>query len=80
VFARFDDMEWPYAAMVWGRVLPLQEFDRDAILALYDTYAERTNPEKLCAVPSPSPGESAAPSTSPAASEPAAPSASPSPS
>jgi hypothetical protein len=84
VFARFDEMEWPYAALVWDRVLPLQDLDREAILALYDAYAERTNPEKLCAVPSPSPSESEAPSASPAASgspaSSAAPSASPSPS
>jgi hypothetical protein len=87
VFARFDQMAWPYAAIVWDRVLPLQELDTEAILALYETYAERTNPEKLCN-PSPAPSESAAPSGSPAASESATPpqsaapssSASPSPS
>ena len=28
VIARFDDMATPYAALVWGRVLPLETFDR----------------------------------------------------
>jgi hypothetical protein len=82
VFARFDDMPWPYAAMVWDRVLPLQELDTDAILELFSTYAERTNPEKLCTEPAPSaaPSDSADPSGSPAPSGSAAPSETPSPS
>jgi len=93
VIARFDDMKTPFTALVWGRALPLETFDKDAILQFYQTYGERTNPEPLCAAPSPSPESSAspapsgsaAPSGSPAASatplpSSAAPSASPSPS
>jgi hypothetical protein len=60
VFARFDDMATPFTAMVWGRVLPLETFDTEAILELDRTFGERTNPESFCERPSPSP--SAAPS------------------
>jgi hypothetical protein len=74
VIARFDDMPTPYAAMVWGRVLPLNELDTAQILEFWQIWGERTNPEALCAPASPSP--SAEPSPSAAASQ--APSASPS--
>jgi hypothetical protein len=79
VIARFDDMATPYAALVWGRVLPLDTFDAEAILQFYRVWGEQTNPEPLCAAPTPTPsaGASAAPSATPAAP---APSASPSPS
>ena len=84
VFVRFDDMAWPYAALVWGRVLPLDEFDPDAILEFDKTFGERTNPEDLCPDKrvSPSPSASAsgsvAPSTSPSAEPSASESAAPS--
>jgi len=80
VFARFDDMAWPMAAMVWGRVLPLQELDTAAILAFDKTFGERTNilVEDLCAEKRVSPSPSVAPSASPSASASTAPSASPS--
>jgi len=80
VFARFDDMAWPMAAMVWGRVLPLQELDTAAILQFDQTYGERTNVlvEDLCPDKRVSPSPSVAPSTSPSASASTAPSASPS--
>jgi hypothetical protein len=61
VFARFDDMAWPYAALLWDLVLPLDHFDRDAILAFYAQQGERTNPEKQCPEPTASPGASTAP-------------------
>ncbi len=66
VFARFDEMATPFAAMVWGRVLPLQTLDTEAILELDRTYGERTNPESFCARPTPTPAPtvSAAPSAS----------------
>jgi Protein of unknown function (DUF3105) len=63
VFARFDDMETPLAALVWGRVLPLDSLDTQAILQFDQTYGERTNPEKFC-----SPAPSTEPAASPAAS------------
>jgi hypothetical protein len=81
VIARFDDMAWPYAALVWDRVLPMETIDQAAVLDFYGRYAERTNPEKLCsAAPSApaAPGESTAPSAPPAVSPSASPSAGPS--
>ena len=69
VIARFDDMAWPYAALVWDRVLPMESLDQAAVLDFYARYGETTNPEKLC---TPSASPSAAPSdgasASPAAS------------
>ncbi len=68
VFARFDDMPTPFTAMVWGRVLPLESLDTEAILEFDRTYGERTNPESFCERPSPTPSvapsDSAAPSPS----------------
>jgi hypothetical protein len=92
VFTRFDDMPWPYAAVVWDVVLPLQSLDEAQILGFYAEQGEQYNPEKQCAAPtdppdtstpapSASPGSSAAPSTS-ASDSPASsgePSASPAP-
>jgi hypothetical protein len=82
VIARFDDMKWPYAALVWDRVLPMNEWDPNLVLQFYATESERLDaegafvapPEPQCAAPSQSaaPGGSAAPSGS------AAPGASPS--
>lgn len=78
VIARFDDMAWPYAALVWDRVLPLQTLDTAAILEFYRTFGERTNLEKQCQAPSPSaaPSGSVAPSGSTAPSGSATPSGS----
>lgn len=61
VVARFDDMAWPMAALVWGRVLPLQSFDSAAILAFDQAYGEQTNPEQFCSPPSASPSAAATP-------------------
>jgi hypothetical protein len=78
VFARFDDMAWPMAALVWDRVLPLQELDQEAILEFDRIYGEQTNKsvEDLCPDKRVSPSPSTAPSASPSGST--APSASPS--
>ena len=73
VIARFDQMAWPYAALVWDRVLPMQTLDQAAVLDFYGRYAERNNPEKLC---NPSASPSVAPSGSPAGSGSASPAAS----
>jgi hypothetical protein len=86
VIARFDQMSSPFQAIVWGRVLPLDTFDQAKILAYWQQWGERTNPEQQCAAPSPSaepstsaaPSDSTAPSESPAPSESAAPSPAPS--
>lgn len=79
-------MKWPMAALVWGRVLPLQELDTAAVLQFDKTFGERTNilVEDRCAdkrvSPSPSVAPSAAPSTSPSTAPSASPSASAAPS
>lgn len=74
VIARFDDMAYPYAALIWDQVLPLQALDSDQILAFYAQQAERTNPEAQCAPPSaaPSAPPSVAPSDTPIPSAPPA--------
>jgi hypothetical protein len=87
VIARFDSMKWPYAALVWGRVLPMEEWDPNLALKFYATESERLDadgafvapPEPQCAAPSqsPAPGSSASPAASAPASEGASPSAAP---
>jgi hypothetical protein len=76
VIARFDQMATPYAAIVWDRVLPLQTLDTTQILAFWQQWGERTNPEPQCAAPSASP--SGAPNASPSGAPSAAPSTAPS--
>jgi hypothetical protein len=68
VIARFDDMATPYAAVVWGRVLPLEAFDTAQILEYWQVWGERTNPEPQCQVASPTPNTEASPVTSDAPS------------
>ncbi len=83
VIARFDEMATPFAALVWGRVLPLDTLDTAAILEFDATYGERTNPEQFCQptpAPTASPSASASASVAPSASANAAPSASDAPS
>lgn len=74
LFARFDEMATPFAALVWGRVLPMDELDPDAVLEFDRIFGERTNPEDLC----PDKRVSPSPSVSPSAPASTAPSASPS--
>lgn len=64
VIARFDDMKFPYAALVWDEVLPLQTLDLDQVRAFFLQHAEQLNPEKLCVQPSPTPGPTATPGPS----------------
>lgn len=52
VIARFDDMATPYAAVIWDRILPLDDLDTTAILDYWRDWGERTNPEKQCSEPS----------------------------
>lgn len=85
VITRFDDMPYPYAALVWNVVLPLETLDEEAIFDFYARRAERFNPEKACPAPTPTPGPTptagptgtAAPSAAPSAGPSAAPSADP---
>src|SRR3954469_6496071 len=57
-------MSSPFQAIVWGRVLLLDAFDQAQILAFYEQWGERTNPEKQCAAPSASPAGSGEPGAS----------------
>jgi hypothetical protein len=74
VITRFDDMPYPYAALVWDVVLPLQAPDEQAIFDFYSGQAERFNPEKQCSAPTATPGPTGTPvpTSTPAASTPAA--------
>jgi hypothetical protein len=65
VVARFDQMATPYAALVWGRVLPLQTLDTAAILRFYQAEGEKTNPEPQCQTPNATPGMTIPASPSP---------------
>jgi hypothetical protein len=94
IIAPFNDMAWPFAALVWDRVLPMETWDPNLALQFYATESERLDangafvapPEPQCAQPSASPGPSdsavpsAAPSAAPSGSPSTAPSASPEPS
>jgi hypothetical protein len=66
---RFDQMATPFAALVWGRVLPLDSFDTNAIQTFWNEVGEQaaTMPERFgCPLPSASPP--AAPSAAPSSS------------
>jgi len=77
IIARFDEMAYPYAALLWGQVLPLQTLDTAQVVAFFNQQGERSNPEKACAVPSPTPGPTAAPTTVPTAAPTTAPTTAP---
>jgi hypothetical protein len=81
VIARFDSMAWPYAALLWTRVLPLPEWDPNLALQFFETEAVRLDAEgQYIAPPEPeAAGCPPAPVTSPGASPSAAPSQAPSP-
>lgn len=68
VITRFDDMAYPYAAVVWDVVLPMDTLDEAALFEFYAQQGERNNPEQLCAAPTPTPGPATptpAPTTGP---------------
>jgi hypothetical protein len=65
VIARFDEMATPFSALVWGRILPLDTWDEDAIMEFWTTMGERTNPERFCPLPTPTPAGSPDVSPSP---------------
>jgi hypothetical protein len=79
VIARFDDMATPFAALVWGRVLPLDILDSAQVFDFWKAWGDRTSPERPCEAPSAAPSEapSAAPSEAPSGASPE-PSAAPS--
>jgi hypothetical protein len=63
VVARFDQMKWPYAALVWGRVLPMEEWDPALALQFYATEAVRLDSEGQYVAP-PEPGLAGCPQAS----------------
>jgi Protein of unknown function (DUF3105) len=67
IIARFDDMAYPFAAIVWDMVLPMQTLDEDQMFAFYNAYSEQFNPEKQpgCVLPSASPVTPTAPPATP---------------
>jgi hypothetical protein len=82
VIARFDEMAWPYAALVWDVVLPMETVNETLLFEFYSRQAERFNPEKTpgCVAPTPTPGPTPTagpPTASPAASPAGSPAASP---
>jgi hypothetical protein len=82
IFARFDDMAWPYAALLWGQVMPMESLDTQRVVDFFLQQGERYNPEQQCQAPSPSPAPTATPgpsaSPAPSAAGSAAPSTGPS--
>ena len=75
VVARFEQMPTKYAALVWDRVLYLDNLDGTEVYDFYSRYGERVQdgifvapPEPQCAVPSPSAPAGAPAEPSPAAS------------
>jgi hypothetical protein len=64
VVARFDEMAWPYAALLWGQVMPMNTFDAQLARDFFAQQGERTNPELLCAKPTPTPIPAATPASS----------------
>ena len=94
VVARFEQMPTKYAALIWNRVLYMDELDPQAVYDFYLRYGEQitpdgqwiTPPEPQCNPPSPEPsasaeaGPSASAAASPSASAAASPSASAAPS
>ncbi|MEO8461737.1 MAG: hypothetical protein ABI555_00865, partial [Chloroflexota bacterium] len=62
IVARFDQMKSPYAALLWGLVLPLDTLDVPTIQTFFAQRGETTNPELQCARPTAAP-PTAAPST-----------------
>jgi hypothetical protein len=58
IVARFDEMAWPYAVLLWGQVMPMQTLDGPLALDFFAQQGERTNPEALCAKPTATPASS----------------------
>ncbi len=82
VIARYDDMAWNYAALVWDVVLPMDQIDDALLFEFYARNAEQFNPEKQCPNPTAPPGPAtptAAPTATPAAPPATSPATSPAP-
>jgi Protein of unknown function (DUF3105) len=76
VITRFDEMVFPYAALVWDWVMPMDSWQPDLALQFWNQKGDLTNPERTnCALPTESPAPGA--SGSPAPSDTTAPAGSP---
>src|SRR5215211_7609117 len=75
VIARFDQMQWPYAVLVWDRVLPMETWDPGLALQFYATESVRKDAEGQYVAP-PEPAAAGCPAVSPSPAPSAAPSAS----
>jgi hypothetical protein len=73
VIARFDQMKWPYAVLVWQRVLPMETWDPALALQFYATEAVRKDADGQYVAP-PEPGLAGCPAVSPSPVPSAAPS------
>jgi hypothetical protein len=51
IIARFDQMKWLYAALVWDRVLPMPEWDPQLALQFYATESERRDADGAYVAP-----------------------------
>ena len=63
VIARFDDMAWPFAALVWDRVLPLETLDEAEVLDFWHAVGRADEPGE--ALPDAEPSRRRAVSTAP---------------
>jgi hypothetical protein len=79
VAARFDEMAWPYAALLWGQVMPMESFDPQLVRDFFAQQGERTNPELLpgCVRPTPTPAPTGTPGPSASPDASASPAATP---
>lgn len=85
IIARYDDMPYNFAAIVWDMVLPMDTLNEDDLFSFYASYGERFNPERICPYPTdtpgpatPSPAASGSPSAAPSEGSSPAPSGAPS--
>jgi len=72
VITRFDQMEFPFAVLLWCQVLPMDSWDPEIATAFFAQQGERTNPEQQCVPPSPSPAAATPAPTAPASASPEA--------
>jgi hypothetical protein len=77
VIARFEDMAYPYAGLVWDVVLPMDTLDENLLFEFYARHGERNNQERQCPLPTPTPGPTGTPAPTPTAAPTSAPTTAP---
>lgn len=80
IITRFEDMNAPFAAMVWGRVLFQDKLDTAQMLEFFRIEGELHNPEPQCQRPAATSAPTAAPSATPSGAPAPSPTVAPSPS